>query len=1203
MRREDYDTEETVSQERVVPYDAEDQRLQGSASTSDTDSSTPSDWVDLPTATDPTTSPTEYNLPESGYSNKDDGDSDTGLLEGQTSSKPTPPSSASDGGTDPDKSTDCPSPDFPWPRAESKAKEDWEYQKASWKKSNTALDELMDMIGLEVVKRKFVQLNTLFGTANRQGLDFSGERLGTVFIGNPGTGKSRVAEIYANFLHILEAVPNDTLTTIAGTRLVADGVQGCVKLLDQMKKDGGVLVVEEAHQMIHSDAGGGGSVLDYLLSEVEKLKGKVVFLFAGYGKQMEAFCAHSPTFPNLIPTTINFPDYLDHELHLLLIHEMKSRFKGNVKVEGGYHGHFMRILARRIGRGRGRHAFGNARDVQNTVSRVHSRQADRLFRSMKDGTHNNDDDLVLTQEDLIGPPPSSAFTNSNAWNELKGMIGLNSVKDTIDALVHRLQLNYERELAEMPLVECSLNKLFLGNPGTGKTTVAKLYGQILADIGLLSNGEVVLKTPSDLIGDALGQSERNTKAILDSTKGKVLIIDEAYMLGGRGDNSTPSADPFRTAVIDTIVGEVQSTAVEDRCVLLLGYRDRMESMLNEANPALARRFPLASAFLFEDYSQDELRQILDRKLGKQGFRANDDARTAALEVLARSRNRTGFGNAGEVDILLDQAKVRQHRRLLASGGMSKETDLFLPSDIDPDFERGARSLLNIRDLFDDFVGSEALIQQLEGYQVVVRNMKALSKRLLEEKIKMPVKDPREVIPFTFLFCGPPGTGKTTTANRMGELFYDMGFLATKDVVECSATDLIGEYVGHTGPKTKRLFDSALGRVLFIDEAYKLADGPYGREAMIEMINNLTKEKYQNKLVIILAGYEDDINKLMSINPGLNSRFPVVITFNHLSVTHCIDLLVNCLKAHGLDTSLLQGSEHLKSSLESSFGKLSALPSWGNARDVQTLAKTIFLRVLGADSTALSLSAPEELVVEEINSMIEDRRKREVATPRPRDRKTSPDVPLRHGVHRTIMPPLPLTSARTSIDIKKTAGPDTAPRELQKTSPAIDIAQEKKRDGSTENGGGECLELGDGTSREVEQEPGVSEDVWDQLESDKKAARKRQADLNTSRNILALFAGEVARAKVVLSMAPADSELAERAKQRMRVAEGKHETQRKTLEEKEEEEQKEREIQELLRNKCPLGYEWIRQEQGYRCAGGTHTATFEQLRAGEIARNT
>ncbi|KAI0902726.1 P-loop containing nucleoside triphosphate hydrolase protein [Ustulina deusta] len=423
------------------------------------------------------------------------------------------------------------------------------------------------------------------------------------------------------------------------------------------------------------------------------------------------------------------------------------------------------------------------------------------------------------------------------------MIRLKSVKDRIEAIIHRLQLNYKREIAEMPLFECSLNKLFLGNPGTGKTTVAKLYGQILADIGLLSNGEVIIKTPSELIGDALGQSERNTKAILDSTKGKVLIIDEAYMLGSR-DKSASTTDAFRAGVIDTIVGEIQSTAVEDRCVLLVGYRDRMESMLNEVNPALARRFPLASAFSFEDYSQGELEEILNVKLGSQGLKASNEAKTTAIKVISRSRNRPGFGNAGEVDILLDQANLRQHRRLLVSSDTSAETDpLLLPSDFHPDFERGSRSLLDIKLLFEDFV-----LQEL-----VVRNMKAAPKRMLDGTVMIPLKDPREMIPFTFLFCGPPGTVKTTTANRMGKVFYDMGFLAAKDVIECSATDLIGEYVGHTGPKTKRIFDTSLGRVLFLDEAYKLAEGPYGKEAMVEIVNNLAKDNYRNKLVVILAG--------------------------------------------------------------------------------------------------------------------------------------------------------------------------------------------------------------------------------------------------------------------------------------------------------------------------------------------------------------
>ena len=194
------------------------------------------------------------------------------------------------------------------------------------------------------------------------------------------------------------------------------------------------------------------------------------------------------------------------------------------------------------------------------------------------------------------------------------MTGLKSVKESIRAMIDRIKVNYQRELNEKSPLEVSLNRCFVGSPGTGKTTVAKLYGQILADLGLLSNGEggsrtfmmrhhllrcmadvpqtVVTKNPADFVGSVLGQSESNTKAILASTLGKVLIIDEAYMLysgtGGLGNQS----DPYKTAVVDTIVAEVQSVPGEDRCVLLLGYKDQIETMFRNVNPGLSRRYEM-----------------------------------------------------------------------------------------------------------------------------------------------------------------------------------------------------------------------------------------------------------------------------------------------------------------------------------------------------------------------------------------------------------------------------------------------------------------------------------------------------------------------------------------------------------------------------------------------------------------------------------
>lgn len=558
-------------------------------------------------------------------------------------------------------------------------------------------------------------------------------------------GKTTVARLYGKFLSSVGVIPGSHFEETTGSRLAHDGIQGAQTLLDNLlKSGGGVFFLDEAYQIVSGSSLGGSQVLDFLLAEIENLTGKVVFVFAGYRKQMEAFFAHNPGIPSRIPIRLDFEDYKDHELLQIMRHAISKKYSGRMAIEGGPGGLYMRIAARRIARGRGREGFGNAREVHNVLDTLLRRQADRLHKSRRKG--ETPDDLLLTKIDIIGPEPSRAIAANEDWQRLQKMIGLKSVKQSIQVLIDRLQTNYERELNEQPLVECSLNKVFVGNPGTGKTTVAKHYGKILAALGLLSNGEVIIKNPADFVGSALGQSEKNTKAILEATKGKVLIIDEAYMLGSGLSGTGGVSDPYKTAVIDTIVAEVQSTSLEDRCVLLLGYQSLMEDMFQKVNPGLARRFPMSSAFVFEDYDDLELRSILDLKLKQQGFRAGEATKKAVISVLARARNRPNFGNAGEVDIVLDQAKERQQKRLAEVTG-PKKTDWLAPEDVDPDFNRLERAETNIKMLFKDVVGCEEVIQKLEEYQQLVQNMKGEG---------FSDADVRAQVPFGLLFRGPPG---------------------------------------------------------------------------------------------------------------------------------------------------------------------------------------------------------------------------------------------------------------------------------------------------------------------------------------------------------------------------------------------------------------------------------------------------------------
>lgn len=305
---------------------------------------------------------------------------------------------------------------------------------------------------------------------------------------DPLIGKTTVARLYARFLSSVGVIPGDFVVETSGAKLANDGPPGCKKHLDDIRsKGGGALFIDEAYQLTSGNSAGGRAVLDFLLTEVENLTGKVVFIIAGYNKDMEAFFAHNPGIPSRFPLQLQFEDYTDLELQTILHHRISQKYGGRMKVEGGFAGLYMRIVSRRIGRGRGKPGFGNARAVHNTFSRIAERQAKRLQRERRG--KNPPDDMLLTKEDLLGPNPITVLEGNQAWLNVQGLTGLERVKDSIRALLDTVKFNYQRELDEKPLVEYSLNKVFIGNSGTGKTTVAKLYGQILADMGFLSNGE------------------------------------------------------------------------------------------------------------------------------------------------------------------------------------------------------------------------------------------------------------------------------------------------------------------------------------------------------------------------------------------------------------------------------------------------------------------------------------------------------------------------------------------------------------------------------------------------------------------------------------------------------------------------------------------------------------------------------------------
>ncbi|KAG5637751.1 hypothetical protein H0H81_003389 [Sphagnurus paluster] len=1087
-------------------------------------------------------------------------------------SKSVPPLSSQGNQTSPTNTAGLPSD---WYLKPSESEKEWERQKNVEGVSNPHVDAIMNMTGLEEVKEQVLTIKALIGTKKRQGIQFNRERLNIALLGNPGTGKTTVARSYGKLLASLQAIPGDAFIETTGSRLANDGVAGIKKQVEQViNAGGGTIFVDEAYQLTSKQNFQGGPVLDFLLAEMENNVGTIVFIVAGYNKEMESFFEHNPGLTSRVPYKIHFADYTNPELLYMFKKMLEAKFSGTLRIEGGIDGLYTRIAIRRLGRGRGTNGFGNARALQNTIDAILRRQAKRLNELRKQG--QRPDDLLLCQSDLIGPDPSMARSQSRAWNKLQEMIGLKAVKATVRSLMEIIDGNYQRELQEREPIQISLNRVFLGSPGTGKTTVAKLYGQILVDLGLLSNGEVVVKNPADFIGAFLGESETKTKQILASTAGKVLVIDEAYMLyGGGAGTGGKSSDQFRTAVIDTLVAEIQSVPGEDRCVLLLGYKEQMEEMFQNVNPGLARRFAIEDAFNFEDFDDRQLLEILNLKLKDQHLSATDPAKLVAIQVLDRLRNRPNFGNAGEVENLLSQAKARYYQ----SRKNPNQVDIvFEAQDFDPEHDRGDRASTNLSKLFEDVVGCEEIVQKLTGYQQLAQ---ALKKRGIED---------RSQIPTNFVFKGPPGTGKTTVARKMGQVYYDMGFLSSKEVIECSASDLVGQYIGHTGPKTKKLLEKSLGRVLFIDEAYRLGEGHFAKEAIDELVAALTLDKFKSKIIVILAGYDQDMNNLLAVNAGLASRFPEEIHFRNMEPSRCLEVLQRELARKNvhlpeLDLPVSEGYIHMFNLIHD----LSILPSWGNARDmIQLSKKMIQIALLAAMTQGTPNETPMTISVADAINCIDEmynsqqQRSRATATPKSKANDYPQFSPPRQP------PAITPDATRTQSKTEKAPAPPQPPVE-------------------------EITDMNANPDEEMQtavakRDKGVTDEVWNQLQACIQAEKEREEEIKQEAERLRILVKEqieMARQQQLLAekiaraaakdAAEREELKRQREQARLKQLEALQEQRRlaAALEERrrveEERRKKEAKAQSALRamGVCVAGFRWINMGSGYRCAGGSH----------------
>jgi SpoVK/Ycf46/Vps4 family AAA+-type ATPase len=518
-------------------------------------------------------------------------------------------------------------------------------------------------------------------------------------------------------------------------------------------------------------------------------------------------------------------------------------------------------------------------------------------------------------------------------NELNSLTGLSSVKQSLwDFVTYLKFLNERKKHGLKTMDEFSVHCVFTGNPGTGKTTVARKLGRIFKAMGLLRSGHIVEVDRSALVGQFIGETAQKTDKVVNEASGGMLFIDEAYSLIKKGSNQD-----FGQEAIDILLKRMEDKK-DDFVVIAAGYPAGMEELIT-SNPGLKSRF--THFFHFEDYSPDELISIFRQMAGEEDFIITEDA----VELLKKEFTRLyrkrdeSFGNARVAKKYLNDIKLSVSRRLSAAGeDLSKESfTLIIKEDVENLFIENGKNEFRITIDEEKLEHLLNKLNELTGLYSVKKEINEIIKltRYYIEK----GEDPQKNISGHLVFLGNPGTGKTTVARLFSEIYSALGLLPKGHLVEVDRQALVGQYVGQTAIKTKSVIDSAIGGTLFIDEVYSLIkkdESDFGRESIDTLIKRMEDDK--GKFILIAAGYTDETNNFLSVNPGLSSRFYKRIHFEDYSPSELFVIATKFL----LDKKLHLGEEAAKllsSFFNEAFQKRDK--RFGNARFVRNITdKTI-----------------------------------------------------------------------------------------------------------------------------------------------------------------------------------------------------------------------------------------------------------------------
>lgn len=501
--------------------------------------------------------------------------------------------------------------------------------------AESILGQLDSLVGLETVKTEFRNIHRMqvAGLVDPENTHYH-----MLFSGNPGTGKTTVARMAADLFFRMGVIKTNKLVVVKPCDLVSEWIGGTgMKAMEVIRRAyNGVLFIDEAYGIANMDRG--EELLNVLLQEMENHSNKLIIIFAGYTDEMRELLKSNPGLASRIGQEIHFEDYTQEELAQIFLQMCK---KDGFSLDPNARDELDDCIAALMTR----EFFGNARDIRNMLQDLKEIWSESYYDAVtKHGVEPAKVEKVFLPQhfEKIMPPRKEVSIND--------LIGLDVLKNKLAAF--KRQAMYQKHLAEKGfanLTDFSMHMIFTGNPGTGKTTVARLIADDLYSIGMLKTNRLVVAERKDLVS-AYGETAKKTADVIRQAVGGVLFVDEAYALAGNRFGGNECIEVFLTAMEEH---------KSDTVFIFSGYVEQMQEFL-AMNPGIQSR--IGYTFHFEDYSPEELTRMYHDKMHKMGFVVSDDAFLRIREIMEYFQDIKNFGNGRFVNHVIHQTISQRANR-------------------------------------------------------------------------------------------------------------------------------------------------------------------------------------------------------------------------------------------------------------------------------------------------------------------------------------------------------------------------------------------------------------------------------------------------------------------------------------------------------------------------------------------------------------